>query len=68
MTEFEPRDNRRPTRSLESVDTGDLGLYRVRLLADLGPTGSVDAAVMIPAKPTDPDDPDNTDADYWKQS
>lgn len=68
MADFEPKDARRPTRTLETLDNGDLGLYRVRLLAELGPTGSVDAAVMIPAKPADPDDPGNTDADYWKQS
>jgi hypothetical protein len=64
MTEFEPRDTRRPTRHLEGLDDRNC-LLRVKLQADLGPIGSVSATVMIPQAPTGTP---TEDADYWKES
>jgi len=64
MTDFEPRDTRRPARNLEGLDDRNC-MLRVKLLADLGPIGSVSATVMIPLTPTGTP---TEDADYWKES
>lgn len=61
---FEPQDTRRATRQLEGMDDRT-SLFRVTLLADLGPIGSVSAKVMVPKTPTGTP---TQDSDFWKES